>query len=191
MEGRMKSGFQVQIRYLLLPLLIALIVFVGYLLSYLGYFNPVTIGEGTAGPFHLLYKEHTGAYHKIVPTIEEVEHWAQAHHIDCTKSFGYYLDNPDVVEEGRLRSWGGCLLANPQQDSLSSLPDGFKEQDLPEQKYVTAVFAGSPAIGPQKVYPAVREYMEKRRLNPKGPVLEQYVIHSQTSMTTTYYFPLQ
>lgn len=183
MEGFMK----LQIRYVLLPLLIAVIVFVSYLFSYLGYFKPVLIEEKTVPAMHLLYKEHFGPYHKIAPVIEEVEHWAREQKIDCSKSFGYYLDNPDVVEEGRLRSWGGCLIdANTALPPV--LPEGFKTAELPEHKYVVATFEGSPAIGPQRVYPRVYDYVEKRRLHPAGPVLEQYVIHSETSMTTTYFF---
>lgn len=187
----MKKGFNIKIRYVILPLLIAVIVFVGYVLSYVGYFKPVILEEKTAGPFHLIYKEHTGPYHKIAPVIEEVEHWATEQKIDCSKSFGYYLDNPDIVEEPRLRSWGGCLIDTTKDKIPAALPEGFKTKDLPEQKYVIATFEGSPAIGPQKVYPKVYEYIEKRRLSAKGPVLEQYVIHSETSMTTTYYFEVQ
>lgn len=181
---------RIQIRYVLLPLLIALIVFVSYVLSYLGYFKPVLIEEKTAPAMHLLYKEHSGAYNKIAPVIEDVEHWAAANKIDCTKSFGYYLDNPDVIEEGRLRSWGGCII-DPNSALPPTLPEGFKTAELPEHKYVVATFEGSPAIGPQRVYPRVFDYIEKRRLKAAGPVLEQYVIHSETSMTTTYFFAVE
>ena len=46
---------------------------IGYLCFYLGVFKPVTMDMGEFGPFHLVYKKHLGAYHKIVPVIEEVE----------------------------------------------------------------------------------------------------------------------
>jgi len=191
MERIMKKGFNIQIRYVILPLVIAVALFVGYVMNYVGYFKPVLIEEKTAGPFHLIYKEHMGPYNKIVSDIEDVEHWATSQKIDCSKSFGYYLDNPDVVEEPRLRSWGGCLIDTTKDKIPATLPEGFKTQDLPEQKYVVANFEGSPAVGPQRVYPKAYKYIEQRRLTFKGPVMEQYVIHSQTSMTTTYYFAVE
>jgi DNA gyrase inhibitor GyrI len=183
----MEIHMRVKIRYILLPLVVAIVVFFSYVLSYLGFFKPVVIDEKEMPAMHLLYKEHNGAYHKIAPVIEEVEHWATENKIDCSKSFGYYLDNPDVVEEDRLRSWGGCVI-DAGAPLPPHLPEGFKTAELAAHKYVVAVFEGSPAIGPQRVYPRVNDYIEKRRLHAAGPVLEQYVIHSQTSMTTTYFF---
>ncbi len=182
-----KKPFQVQIRYLLLPLLIAIIVFAVYMMSYLGTFKPVIISEKMAGPFHMVYKTHIGPYHKIVPLIEEVERWVKAQGLDCHLSFGEYLDDPRQTEEVRLRSLGGCLVKQP----LAQLPEGFEQKTLPEKKYVTAVFEGSPGIGPLKVYPKVFQYLEDQRLSREDSVIEVYEIHSEQAMTTTYYFPLK
>ena len=163
----------------------------GYFTWYLGAFKPVLIAEKNQGPFHLLYKEHTGAYHKIAPTIAEVETWAKSKGLDCSRTFGEYFDDPRSVDEGRLHSRGGCLLnelpSNLQNElSLSE----YKTSDLPEKKYVTAVFEGSPGIGPMKVYPKVEEYFSAKGQKPSGAVMEIYVVHSEKAMTTTYLFPL-
>ncbi|MEZ0391111.1 MAG: GyrI-like domain-containing protein [Pseudobdellovibrionaceae bacterium] len=182
-----KKGFQISIRYLLLPLLIAIIVFVVYLMNYLGAFRPVVIQEKKAGPFHLVYKTHVGPYHKIVPVIEEVEKWAKEQGLSCKLSFGEYLDSPSQTEEARLRSNGGCLLENPPVQ----IPEGFQAKTIEEKNYVTAKFEGSPGIGPMKVYPKVYQYASEQRLRLEEAVLEVYEIHSQESMTTTYYFPIR
>jgi DNA gyrase inhibitor GyrI len=182
-----KKPFQLQIRYLLLPLLIAMLVFVFYMMSYLGAFRPVIISQKKAGPFHVVYKTHIGAYHKIVPMIEEVEKWVKAQGLDCHLSFGEYLDDPKQTEEVRLRSHGGCIVDQP----LNALPEGFEQKTIPEKEYVTAVFEGSPGIGPLKVYPKVFQYIEDQKLSREESVIEVYEVHSAESMTTTYYFPLK
>jgi effector-binding domain-containing protein len=183
-----KKGFQIRIRYVMLPLLFAIIIFVSYLLHYVGAFKPVVIEEKTAGPFAMIFKTHIGPYHKIVADIEDVETWAKAQGLDCHLTFGQYLDNPADTEESRLRSHGGCLL--PALPSLT-LPEGFSSQTVPENHYVTAIFEGSPGIGPMKVYPKVQDYIEEKRLKQDGAIIEVYNVHSQESMTTTYYFPVK
>lgn len=180
-----KPAFSIPVRYMLLPLLIAIIVFVAYLTFYLGAFKPVVIAEKTAGPFILLYKEHTGPYHKIVPIIQEVETWAKENELDCRLSFGEYLNDPSMIEEARLRSRGGCVL--PQQPAMA-VPKGFKVELTPEKKYVTAVFEGSPGIGPMKVYPKIFTYFENQKLAREEAVMEVYEIFPDNKMTTTYYF---
>lgn len=182
-----KKPFAIQIRYLLLPLLGAIILYAGYLMNYLGTFKPVIITEKSAGPFQVIYKSHTGPYHKIVPVIEEVEKWAKENGLDCKLSFGEYLDSPKATEEARLRSNGGCLV----NQVPANMPEGFQSKTIPERKYVTAVFEGSPGIGPMKVYPKVYEYAENQRIPLEEVVMEVYEVHSETAMTTSYYFPVR
>ncbi len=181
------NKFSIPIRWLLLPLLIAIVVYVLYLMNYLGSFKPVIIEEKSAGPLTMIYKKHVGPYHKIVPVIEEVEKWAKENGLDCKLSFGQYLDNPQTTEEARLRSQGGCLV----EQVPAQMPEGFESQTIPLRKYVTAIFEGSPGIGPMKVYPKVYEYSESQRLRLEEWVMEVYQVHSPEAMTTTYYFPVK
>lgn len=174
-------------RKLLLILPLLLLVGLTYLSLHLGYFKKVEIIEGTRGPLKMIYKEHIGPYHKIVPVIEEVEKWTKSVGESCTESFGRYLDNPEVVEEARLKSQGGCIV----NQIPTSLPDSFRSLELPEQRFVQVEFSGSPAIGPLRVYPKVKEYIAEHKLELNGAVIEIYVIHSQTEMTTTYLFPIK
>lgn len=159
----------------------------GYFYWYLGGFKSVTITEKEMGPLVLIYKEHIGAYHKIVPKIQEVETWAKEHKIPCTQTFGEYFDNPQTVEEGRLKSHGGCVVTSIPQE----LPPEIKSETIPAQNFVTALFEGSPGIGPMKVYPRAEKYFEIKKWKMGSPIFEIYEVHSATAMTTTYLFPIQ
>ena len=186
------NKFSIPIKYLLLPLLVAIVVYVAYLVWYVGAFKPVVIEEKKAGPFTYLAKDHVGAYHKIVPAIEEVETWAKEKGLDCKLTFGKYLNDPGQAEESRLKSYGGCLLSEAEASSLKAagtMPEGFRIETEAAREYVTALFEGSPGIGPMKVYPKVMEYFHTQNLSREEWTLEVYEVHSQEAMTTTYYFP--
>lgn len=176
-------------KYFIVLVPAVVIGFIGFLAVHLGAFKSVTIAQENKGPYIMLYKDFTGPYHKTVSVITEVEQWAFTNKVDCRLSFGEYKDDPEKVEEARLKSRGGCLT----EKVPANLPADFKTEELPEKSYVTAVFEGSPGIGPMKVYPKVNEYMTQKGLKQNGPVIEVYEIHSRTennSMTTTYLFPI-
>lgn len=174
------------LRQFLLAAILAIVTLVVWLSYYLGAFKSVDITDGARPAMKMIYKDHTGSYHKIVSVIQEVETWAKSQNIDCTVSFGEYIDDPNLVEEIRLRSRGGCIV----KDFPTSLPPEYKTQEVPERYYVIAVFSGSPGIGPIKVYPKAEAFMKNHQLVMDGSVLETYVIHSQNEMTTTYLFPV-
>lgn len=174
------------LRSFIIAVVLVIITVAAWLFYYLGAFKAVDITETERGPLKLIYKDHTGSYHKIVTVIQEVEAWAKDNKVDCTESFGEYLDDATVVEEARLRSRGGCIV----KELPATLPEGLKSREIPQRKYVQAIFEGSPGIGPMKVYPKAEAYMNERKLTMEGAVLEIYVIHSEKSMTTTYLFPI-
>ena len=167
-------------------------------MQYTGAFKSITIGVDQRGPYTLVFKEHTGAYHKIVSTIESVEKWAKDNKLKCRLSFGEYFDNPRIVEEGRLKSRGGCLIdpLDPEDQKIfeslkNNLPENFKTDIYSKTKAVVALFTGSPGIGPMKVYPKADEFMAKGQLTKKGPVLEIYEVFDPHSMQTIYIWPIQ
>lgn len=174
------------LRQFLLAVVLVVITLGIWLANYLGAFKGVDISETERGPLKMIYKDHIGSYHKVVTEIEEVETWAKAHSIDCTESFGEYIDDANLVEEGRLRSRGGCLV----KEFPTDLPADIKTREVPLRKYVVATFDGSPGIGPMKVYPKAETYMRESHQTMDGAVIEVYVIHSEKAMTTTYLFPL-
>lgn len=177
-------------RVILVFMFFVVISFGGYLSYYLGAFKSVEVQEEMRGPYIMLYKVHLGPYHKITAAIGEVEDWAKTQNIDCRLSFGRYFDKPTEQEEARLKSHGGCIVSKMPEN----IPAQFQIQELPADKYVTAVFTGSPGIGPMKVYPKADEYMKAHNLASNGPVIEVYEIHDfakNNAMTTTYLFPVK
>jgi hypothetical protein len=186
------------VKHTLTAVSIGVLVFILYLMQYTGAFKSVTVGVDQRGPYTMIYKEHIGAYHKIVSTIEEVEKWAQANGLKCRLSFGEYFDDPKMIEEGRLKSRGGCLL-DPQDKNeeklfsslKSKLPTDFKSETYSETKAVVALFTGAAGIGPLKVYPKAEDFIQNGHLIKKGPVLEIYEIFDKTAMQTLYIWPIE
>lgn len=156
-----------------------------YLYFYLGAFKPVIIATQTKGPYHILYKEHIGPYHKINPVIQAVEAWTSDNNIPCPQTFGYYFDDPSTAESSdRLRSWGGCLLVAPVEHH----PPSFHSGVIDEAIFITAEFEGSPAISPFKVYPKVFEFAKDHRFVLQTGTIEIYTLTPQRSIHTLYLF---
>lgn len=186
------------IRHTIFAIGLGLLIFFLYLFQYTGAFKSVTVTLTDRPQYQVIYKEFVGPYHKIVPIIEEIEKWAKTQGLSCRLSFGEYFDDPRVVEEGRLKSRGGCLV-DPLQDEekkiwaqlKDKLPADYKIDELPATKAVVAIFEGAPSIGPMKVYPKAEDFIAENKLTRKGSVIEIYEIFDQKSMQTTYIWPIQ
>jgi len=176
---------------LLLFVLSGLLLFVITVFFRLGGHKPVNVSIIDKPEFHLLYKEHIGAYHKINDIIVSAEVFAAENNWPCGQTFGEYLDDPRLVDERRLRSLGGCILpfAPKLPASRSESSDEFKVKTVPARSWVMATFAGAPSISPLKVYPRVQEFMEQNNLTPAGAVIEIYTIHGDRKAQTEYLFP--
>lgn len=172
--------------FLLAPLVI--FIFVGTrVFFYTGYYKKVTVQDPTDYDFHMVYKNHSGAYHKINDVIQSVANTLEENRIKCETSFGQFHDDVKIIEQDRLKSDGGCLL-NTKPNNLA---EGLKYKYLPSQKYVVAIFDGAPSIGPMKVYPEVDDYIKQNGLKLNGAVIEAYRAIDAKSLTTTYYFPVE
>lgn len=185
------------IKHTIFAIGIGMLIFFLYLFQYTGAFKSVTIAVDQREPMQIIYKDYTGPYHKIVSTIEEVEKFVKSKGLKCRLSFGEYFDNPDLVEEGRLHSRGGCVVDKlvPEEikiaDGLkSALPADFKFDTIPATKAVVAIFSGAPGIGPMKVYPKAEKFIQEEKLQKKGSVIEIYEIFEKNEMQTTYIWPV-
>ncbi len=174
-------------KYLVAFVVIFVVGLVLNLMMRLGSFKPVAIFEAEKGPIQIVFKKHVGAYHLIVPVIEEVEKWAKANGETCRLSFGEFLDDPDKTVEDRLRSNGGCIVEKKWD---MGLPAGYGYREIPRHLYVQAEFEGAPSIGPIKVYPKVKDYISSHGYTQVGPTYEVYEITSPSSVKTTYDFPI-
>lgn len=159
-----------------------------YLYIYLGFSKPVEIAVEERGPLVLIYKIHTGAYHQIGPAIQDVEKWARENQISCPLTFGEFLDDPAAVDQDRLRSHAGCVL---EKEAAVTLPEDFNQEVRPRRHYVVGRFSGSPSIGPFKVYPKIKEYLQTERLKSSSlAVIETYLIRDK-NVTTEFLFPIE
>ena len=165
----------------------------GSLAYRLGAFKDVQVERRFDGPYFVVSKDHMGAYHKVAAVITEIETWAKANGEPCSLSFGEYYDNPETVDEDRLRSRGGCITSNDNVKTIAGnglLPSGYSTSTIDHRDALVATFDGSPAIGPWKVYSKVMANMKTLDLELNGPVLEIYEILSPTSGRTRYIFPV-
>jgi effector-binding domain-containing protein len=174
------------LKWLVVASIVVLIGFSIHLYRHLGLQKPVEISRAVSGPLLLLYKDHRGPYHQILPVIREVELWAVKQNVPCPRTFGQYLDDAQAVDQDRLRSRGGCVLSVLPNGIP---PEGFSVLKLPEHEYVVARFTGSPAAGPLTVYPAVKKYFADNRLVYPPTVIEIYSINGD-NVTTEYLFQL-
>ena len=175
-------------RLLALPFFLGLLFLAAYLYYYLGGYKPVVVNLVDQPELQTVYRPHRGAYHQINTVISEVETWAKAHQIPCSKTFGEYLNNPQQVEQSRLKSNGGCILEAALQ--IQDLPEHFIKGTIPAGRYVHATFAGSPAIGPWKVYPKLSDFMAEKTLQTSTTSIEVYTIEDDGKMTTDYFLPV-
>lgn len=157
-----------------------------YLYYYLGMNKDVHLEGPKRVELWLLYKEHRGAYHKISPTLNEVEKAALDASIPCLDTFGLFLDDPQTVDEDRLRSELGCLL----NEGISDPPEGLKVKQWNPDQVIHLKFEGSPSVGPFKVYPQAKEWFEKNRKAMSLEALEVYSLSPKGKLTTHYYFPV-
>jgi hypothetical protein len=167
-----------------------------YIAQYTGFFKSVAVGMDERGPYTLIYKEHTGAYHTIIESLNRVETWGKEFGVNCHYTFGEYFDDPGIVEEGRLRSRAGCLIESKNTadvDSLKTilLPEDIKIEEYKRTLSVVALFTGSPGIGPYKVYPKMEKFIQAQKLKRSGSILEIYEVLGPKTMNTTYIWPVE
>ncbi len=175
-------------RLVALPVLLGFVLLATYLFFYLGYYKPVEVTMVESAGLNTLFRSHRGAYHLINQVIVEVENWAKSQGLSCERTYGEYLDDPQKVEQGRLRSRAGCILDGPVDEK--SLPEGFQAGLIPAGPYVQAVFSGSPAIGPWKVYPRLADFIQEKNLKTGSQTIEIYTIKADGKMQTQYLIPI-
>ncbi|MCB9025501.1 MAG: GyrI-like domain-containing protein [Bdellovibrionaceae bacterium] len=176
-------------KFFFVSLILVLSSLFTYLYFYLGFENEVKNLGVVEEEFYLLAKKHIGPYHKINEVITEVEMNSEQKRIPCPLTFGNYLDNPQIADENRLRSEGGCISSKDIYSQLEFENPNIYSKILPLKKYVKFSFSGSPAISPFKVYPAAEEWFNKTQYSRGSSVLEIYKVNGKT-MTTYYYFPI-
>lgn len=173
--------------------LLLVLLGVAILLFRLKVFSPVNVSLHEAGPFTMVYSDHIGPYHKIVPVIESVEGWVRGHGDTCERAFGEYLDDPQSVAQDRLRSRGGCFLKSDKDFSQLVKTEGklrLYYEVRPPRLYLVLSSQAAPSISPYFIYPKAFKELERRQLKIVGAPIEEYIVTDTKNGVTNYYFPV-
>lgn len=152
-----------------------------------GVFKPVAFTVEDRPAFRVIYVLNYGPYHKILPSLQRVETWVKSKGLPCDRTFGEFIDDPGLAEPERLRSHVGCLI---DQDP-PPLEEDFALKQFPARRYLVGQFAGSPALGPFKVYSKMGGELARHSLSLDGSVIEIYQFTPRGDFETQYLFPVK
>lgn len=162
--------------------LVGLILF--YAIWNVGLFKPVIIEQVNVPTSYLVYEKHVGPYHDVGAVFERVEKKLEEKKVACTRTFGRYYDNPDKVEQERLRADIGCILSQPLTESI----EGILTEELPSFEALKGTFEGAPWLTAFKVYSTLKKQSYQRNLYvEESPVLEVYEAAGNAFKTEVYF----
>ena len=148
------------------------------ILSWYGLFTPVKITQREAGPYLLVYQKHLGDYKNVGPIMDKIYNdLKENYHIETTKGFGIYFDNPQNVTTDQLRSIAGCIIEGNNVKDLGNLRHKYGVKEYPLSRSIIAEFPYkgkiSVFIGIFKVYPRLAAYITQQK-HPQNPIMEIY-----------------
>ena len=157
------------------------------LINYLGFFKSVDLEIKTAGPVHFLFQQKIGPYHEISEKMDDIARKIKPLGLDCKSSIGRFLDDPNQVEQDRLRADIGCVIP---ADYEGDIPQDLTRDLLDKREYIIAKFNGSPSLGAVKVYPKAQKLMNSRGYRQDGSIVEIYTLTGDEGVDTEYFFPI-
>jgi len=172
------------LKRVLFVILVLIIVAVG-IVAYYGGFNKIVITRGKEGGETLIYEEVTGDYSQTGFIADKIYNsLLNEDKIETTKGFGIFHDNPQYVEQNKLRSDVGCILDAPVDSlKMAELSKKYRVKILPETNCITIEFPFkgkmSIMVGIFRVYPEIEKYIKENNLEEAGPVMEIYDIPNQ------------
>jgi hypothetical protein len=167
---------------------VSLIVFLA-LCFVAGIFDPLTATIGEAGPFCVVYREHTGSYDNVKYSLYDVSKYLKDKRaILPRRGFALLLDDPAVVAKDKLRSESGYMT----DTLLTNVSQPYKSGILSKKTGVIATFPLrsflSPMTGPVKFYPKMAELLTKNNLRATGEIME---IYDMVSKRIVYFAPVK
>ncbi|MGH1468674.1 MAG: hypothetical protein ACRBBP_07320 [Bdellovibrionales bacterium] len=155
-----------------------------------GAYKSVEAVKADSPRLKLYYKENIGPYHEIVAKIKEVEDIFNEYQIPCTKTFGHFLSDPEIIEHDKLVSHVGCAFYEAEGPEFFTLPDGIEEKffgfDSKDKVCYNGVFRGSPSLSAIKVYPKLLKMAQKDRVKLSSNSLEIYLVEGKKVTTDVY-----
>ena len=161
--------------------ILSIIVFIVLLalafLAYMGFFGEVTVTEREVGPYTFTYEEFVGDYAKTGPVFKEINKTLRKNGIETTKGLGIYYDDPQVILKDELKSKVGAIVTEEQAFQIDDRGLKYKIMTVDKFDAIVVEFplknAISIAIGVNKAYPALSEYMEENGYK-SAPAYEVY-----------------
>jgi AraC family transcriptional regulator len=135
----------------------------------------MSISVVTLDPIRIVMVRHTGAYAGVAEKFDQLFQWVETQSVPFERSIGLYWDNPEFVEETKLRSAAAIEIpADYQVMDSGGLPlilDLIKGGD-----YVTTTFTG-PYEELEQAWSSLVAYAENtlRRKILDTPGFEVYV----------------
>ncbi|MDU1889443.1 MAG: GyrI-like domain-containing protein [Dysgonomonas sp.] len=171
---------------ILLAIIIGIVIIISAVYAYYGGFKSVDFEIENTGGEIFVYESVTGNYNQS-PVVMESVYYALLNDfkIETTKGVGIYYDNPQQVEESKLRSDLGCFLDTPVDSiTMANLSARFKIKTMPQGEYIVTKTPNkgvmSIMVGIIKVYPAMNNYIEKNGYKNEGAVTEIYDTPTKT-----------
>lgn len=141
------------------------------LLGYAGFFRPVEVTEGIAGPYTLVYVKLKGEFSQAGTAIEETTRWLEENGVKPGKGFGLYMDNPRTTPKGEWRFIAGCILEEGYRGKIPMIRKKYRVEEFAAVRAVLSEFPFRNKLnmfaGLVKVYPALGKYGEERGYPPK------------------------
>ncbi len=162
-----------------------ILVIILTLMWFMGVFQRIEVNAIESGPMRMVYIEHKGSYDKIAEKINQVKLYLDKQKIAVLDAFGEYYDDPQKVKTEDLRSAGGFLVIKDIQPETS-----YKFKRIDKKLYASAIFIGSPAIGPFMVYPKLMKWIEKNHYEIDGAAIELYKM-TEDKIETHYMIPIK
>jgi len=137
---------------------------VAFFFIYIGIFSTPKVDKASAGPYHMLYIEHTGSYAEFNDSMKKVQNLVATKKIVKIIPFGIYFDDPKVVAEENMRSWVGILIDKSEIAEVQDLVNKkvLKLKTIAKQDYARTTFPFKNMVsiymGIFKVYPALEEF---------------------------------
>ena len=162
-----------------------------------GAHKSVTIENSKIPDYQFFYAEHTGPYHEIMPKLLMVEEKFKKLDIECPRTFGLFLSNPERVNHDRLKSQVGCAFTIDETPNLFAPIEGVSEtfyplpvknkEELSRVQCYKGIFTGSPSLSAMKVYPKIKEKAKEDGVKLFTPALEIYETQGNSVITKVFF----
>jgi len=156
----------------------------------------VTVEDSKIPDYQFFYAEHTGPYHEIMPKLLSVEKKFKNLDIECPRTFGLFLSDPERVNHDRLKSQVGCAFTIDEAPNLFAPIEGVSEtfyplpitskDELARVKCYRGTFDGSPSLSAMKVYPKIKEKAKEEGVKLFTPALEIYENEGDSVITKVF-----